>query len=117
MARLRQNQPSDVAGTAVTPPTISRRGSPDLPPTRLLPGRRLARIIVRPSGTEPKLKIYLEVINPSPVPDDLIPCAPARRRPLAAIRAEHGERDHAGAIFRSREARFPPTRLNRHSTG
>ena len=41
-------------------------GSADLPPTdglryRLADG---ARVIVRPSGTEPKIKCYLEVVLP-----------------------------------------------------
>ena len=46
--------------------TTSPRGQPDLPPTdglryHLADG---SRVIVRPSGTEPKLKAYLEVIVP-----------------------------------------------------
>jgi len=45
------------------------------------PGRRL---VVRPSGTEPKLKAYLEVVEP---PGDALPAARARaRRHLDALR-------------------------------
>jgi len=41
---------------------------------------------VRPSGTEPKLKAYLEVVEP---PDDDVPAARARAAArLAALRDE-----------------------------
>jgi phosphomannomutase len=41
-------------------------GSAQLPPTEglLYITRNLTRVIIRPSGTEPKLKCYLEVIRP-----------------------------------------------------
>ena len=89
MARLRRAGLTQVAGTAVTRTDDLAQGCPDLPPTE---GLRYyladdSRIIVRPSGTEPKLKIYLEVIEPVAASDDLIP---ARRRAadrLADIRA------------------------------
>ena len=41
-----------------------------------------SRVIVRPSGTEPKLKVYLEVIEPVADADDL---APARTRAAARL--------------------------------
>ncbi|HEX2550819.1 MAG TPA: phospho-sugar mutase, partial [Nocardioidaceae bacterium] len=42
------------------------KGSADLPPTDGLRFRLAedARVIVRPSGTEPKIKCYLEVVVP-----------------------------------------------------
>jgi phosphomannomutase len=66
MARLRENPPTEIAGTAVSRIDDLSVGSEALPPTD---GLRYyladdSRIIVRPSGTEPKLKVYLEVIEP-----------------------------------------------------
>jgi phosphomannomutase len=46
-----------------------------------------ARVVVRPSGTEPKLKCYLEVVEP--VPDGDVDAARARAESaLAVIRAD-----------------------------
>lgn len=65
VANLRANPPTAVGGRAVTQIDDLAKGSEDLPPTD---GLRIhlndARIIVRPSGTEPKIKCYLEVIVP-----------------------------------------------------
>jgi phosphomannomutase len=66
MARLRSAPPSSVGGLAVERFLDFEDGSDDLPPTD---GLRLdvaehTRVIVRPSGTEPKLKCYLEVVVP-----------------------------------------------------
>ncbi len=63
MARLRSNPPSELVGESVTVRDLAHPG-PDwhLPPTN---GVELAgpnvHVIARPSGTEPKLKCYLEV--------------------------------------------------------
>ena len=66
MARLRTNPPAELGGLAVERADDLSTGSPDLPPTEGL--RYLladgARVVVRPSGTEPKLKCYLEVVVP-----------------------------------------------------
>ncbi|PWN04565.1 phosphomannomutase [Nocardioides silvaticus] len=66
MARLRETPPQELGGLAVEQAEDLSTGSADLPPTdglryRLADG---ARVIVRPSGTEPKLKCYLEVVVP-----------------------------------------------------
>ncbi|GAA5148189.1 phospho-sugar mutase [Nocardioides marinquilinus] len=69
MARLRDRPPSELGGLAVEGVDDLARGSVEttgLPPTdglrfRLADG---ARVVVRPSGTEPKLKCYLEVVVP-----------------------------------------------------
>ncbi|MEU1516707.1 phospho-sugar mutase [Streptomyces sp. NPDC005811] len=65
MRRLRERPPASLAGLAVTRAEDLTRGTDRLPPTD---GLRYtlegARVIVRPSGTEPKLKCYLEVVVP-----------------------------------------------------
>ncbi|MGP3733942.1 phospho-sugar mutase [Streptomyces sp. GDS52] len=65
MRRLRENPPTALAGLPVTRAEDLTRGTDTLPPTD---GLRYtlqgARVIVRPSGTEPKLKCYLEVVVP-----------------------------------------------------
>ena len=65
MHRLRTSPPADVAGTSVIAMDDLEQPTDGLPPTD---GLRFtlaggARIIVRPSGTEPKIKCYLEVIE------------------------------------------------------
>ncbi|MGH3411532.1 MAG: phospho-sugar mutase [Marmoricola sp.] len=66
MQRLREAPPSDLGGLAVRGVDDLAVGSADLPPTDGLRYRldHDARVIVRPSGTEPKLKCYLEVVVP-----------------------------------------------------
>jgi phosphomannomutase len=61
MAALRQEPPKELGGLAVRRVDDLSQGSESLPPTDglrfVLDG---ARVVVRPSGTEPKLKCYLE---------------------------------------------------------
>ncbi len=66
MARLRSAPPDSVAGLEVERVEDLADGVDGLPPTD---GVRLGlaehtRVVVRPSGTEPKLKCYLEVVVP-----------------------------------------------------
>ncbi|MGZ8744936.1 MAG: phospho-sugar mutase [Nocardioides sp.] len=64
MDRLRTSPPVSLGGLAVEHVDDLALGSPELPPTEGL-RYRLAeggRVIVRPSGTEPKIKCYLEVV-------------------------------------------------------
>ncbi|WP_405716090.1 phospho-sugar mutase [Streptomyces sp. NBC_00046] len=78
MARLREQPPAALAGLAVTSAEDLARGTAELPPTDGLRYHlRGARVIVRPSGTEPKLKCYLEVVVPVGSADEL-PAARAR---------------------------------------
>ncbi|NGO48796.1 phospho-sugar mutase [Streptomyces ureilyticus] len=65
MHRLREQPPTHLADLAITKSEDLTKGTDKLPPTD---GLRYtldgARVIVRPSGTEPKLKCYLEVVIP-----------------------------------------------------
>ncbi|WP_139978126.1 phospho-sugar mutase [Nocardioides litoris] len=66
MQRLREQPPAELGGLAVLGVDDLGEGVGGLPPTdglryRLADG---ARVIVRPSGTEPKVKCYLEVVVP-----------------------------------------------------
>jgi phosphomannomutase len=71
MERLRAHPPSSIGGLAVERTDDLAAGSGDLPPTEGLRYHlagsgdvERARVIVRPSGTEPKLKTYLEAVVP-----------------------------------------------------
>ena len=65
MNRLRVSPPESFGGSGVEAVTDLAEGSEHLPPTEglLYLTRDLSRVIIRPSGTEPKLKCYLEVIR------------------------------------------------------
>ncbi|NEB55439.1 phospho-sugar mutase [Streptomyces griseus] len=84
MTRLRERPPTALAGLAVTSAEDLSQGTDRLPPTDGLRYRlEGARVIVRPSGTEPKLKCYLEVVVP--VADAAgLPAARARGAELLA---------------------------------
>jgi phosphomannomutase len=66
MKRLRSVPPTSLGGLRVESIDDLSRGDGGLPPTEGLRYRLQsgARVIVRPSGTEPKLKCYLEVVVP-----------------------------------------------------
>jgi phosphomannomutase len=66
MARLRSRPPTSLGGLAVVTVDDLSLGSAGLPPTEGLRYRlaEQARVVVRPSGTEPKIKCYLEVVVP-----------------------------------------------------
>ncbi|MGX1908702.1 phospho-sugar mutase [Streptomyces phaeochromogenes] len=84
MRRLREQPPTLLAGLSVTKAEDLTKGTDTLPPTD---GLRYtldgARVIVRPSGTEPKLKCYLEVVVPVGTHDNL-PAAHAKATELLA---------------------------------
>ncbi|MEV5599572.1 phospho-sugar mutase [Streptomyces sp. NPDC052496] len=73
MRRLREQPPAALAGLAVSSSDDLSQGTETLPPTDGLryylagaeqDGVEAGRVVVRPSGTEPKLKCYLEVVVP-----------------------------------------------------
>ncbi|MBO8189951.1 phospho-sugar mutase [Streptomyces spirodelae] len=71
MRRLRAEPPTALGGLAVAQAEDLTDGSASLPPTDGLryrlagaEGVEGGRVVVRPSGTEPKLKCYLEVVVP-----------------------------------------------------
>lgn len=90
MDRLRENPPAQLAGSPVVSVVDMSQGWDGLPGTNAIMVTTEAndRVIARPSGTEPKLKCYLEVILPveegAPVP-----WSQARER-LETIKAEFG---------------------------
>ncbi|CAJ1502206.1 phospho-sugar mutase [[Mycobacterium] kokjensenii] len=66
MARLRSDPPSALAGFAVTVTDLLHRDGPATDACEFTGERdgTTVRVVVRPSGTEPKLKCYLEVARP-----------------------------------------------------
>ncbi|MCK5891909.1 phospho-sugar mutase [Aeromicrobium sp.] len=88
MTTLRTSPPAVLAGLEVTSVDDLAEGYRGLPPTD---GIRLGlgegtRVICRPSGTEPKLKCYLEVVEPAG--DDLAAARDRAATTLEAIRAD-----------------------------
>jgi phosphomannomutase len=66
MTKLRSNSPSEIAGFKVFAMEDLLKPNNSLPPTD---GLRFTleqniRIIIRPSGTEPKIKCYIEIVDP-----------------------------------------------------
>src|SRR5215469_16051610 len=65
MSRLRVAAPAELADQPIASTTDFTGGTGDLPSADVLryrlPG---ARVVIRPSGTEPKIKAYLEVVEP-----------------------------------------------------
>lgn len=92
MARLRAEPPTSLAGLRVVTAEDLSRGTESLPPTDglryHLDGDHKARVIVRPSGTEPKLKCYLEVVVPVAEASDLAPARVRGQEILDAIKKD-----------------------------
>ncbi|MEX5301158.1 phospho-sugar mutase [Kocuria sabuli] len=89
-AALRDAPPTALGGSEVVQVEDLTSPATGLPPTeglRLLT-RDGTRVIVRPSGTEPKLKCYLEVVAPVPERAALPAARAAATEQLARIRRE-----------------------------
>ena len=86
MARVRTAAPTALAGQPVTALDLAT-GSAELPPTdaMLFTGAGV-RVVVRPSGTEPKLKCYLQVTAPAQA--ELKSARTAAAAQMAALRAD-----------------------------
>ena len=89
MARLRRNLPGQVAGVSVTVADLTERRGPQRTDALIFTGDaagRSLRVAVRPSGTEPKIKGYLEIrMEPT---DDLTGARAAAAELLAAARTD-----------------------------
>lgn len=92
MRRLREQPPAALAGLTVTSAEDLTLGSAALPPTDglryHLDGAFKARVIVRPSGTEPKLKCYLEVVVPVADASGLAAARAEADRVLGAVKRD-----------------------------
>jgi phosphomannomutase len=88
MARLRANPPGTLAGQPTSVVDLAT-GTAELPATDavLITGETL-KVVVRPSGTEPKLKCYLETRLPAARSANLAAARSEARFTLAAIRTE-----------------------------
>jgi phosphomannomutase len=87
MNRLRVSPPESFGSSAVEMFVDLAEGSEHLPPTDglLYLTRDQTRVIIRPSGTEPKLKCYLEVLHPVESAAELPEARQAARLALDAV--------------------------------
>ena len=87
MNRLRVSPPEAFGSSAVESFVDLAEGSGQLPPTDglLYLTRDQTRVIIRPSGTEPKLKCYLEVLHPVESAAELPEARQAARLALDAV--------------------------------
>ncbi|MFJ9642926.1 MULTISPECIES: phospho-sugar mutase [unclassified Streptomyces] len=92
MAALRAEPPASLAGLRVVSAEDLNQGTATLPPTDglryYLEGDYKARVICRPSGTEPKLKCYLEVVVPVAEASDLAPARVRGQEVLDAVKKD-----------------------------
>jgi len=85
-ARLRAQPPAALAGEPIIGSADLAGGSSGLPPSDVLIYHLAnARIVIRPSGTEPKIKAYLEVVEPV-TGSDLTAARASAAQLIAALR-------------------------------
>jgi len=101
MASLRAAPPTELAGSEIVEAADLSTGWRGLPPTDALYYLTEAgdRVVARPSGTEPKLKCYLESIVP--VPEGTGPSTLGDVRAQARARVEAVKRDMQALIDRA----------------
>ena len=77
MTGLRDAPPAEIAGYAVTEVVDYQNGNTGLPKANVLEFRMAggAKLMVRPSGTEPKIKLYLSAVGGSEAEADAINAA------------------------------------------
>jgi phosphomannomutase len=99
MGRLRADPPTVLGGRGVVRMDDLQKGADGLPPTD---GLRFtmkdARVIIRPSGTEPKLKCYLQVVVP--VTGDIDQARAIAQAELDAVQAGVAQRLDPGRYSR-----------------
>jgi phosphomannomutase len=90
MSRLRASPPARLAGLQVTGARDLARGDAELPPSDVLVLQLggAGRVVLRPRGTEPKLKAYLEATTGPCAPGDLDEARRAARARLEELRSE-----------------------------
>ena len=89
MTALRAAPPVSLAGQPVASAQDLAAGSGGLPPSDVIVYRLAgARVVIRPSGTEPKLKVYFEIVQPAA--DGLGDARRAAAARLAPLRAAVG---------------------------
>jgi phosphomannomutase len=89
MSALRAAPPVSLAGQPVASAEDLAAGSGGLPPSDVIVYRLAgARVVIRPSGTEPKLKVYFEIVQPAA--DGLGDARRAAAARLAPLRAAVG---------------------------
>jgi len=91
MTRFRAEPPSSIAGHAVEQALDLAKGEDGLPPSDVLVWRLAGgrRVIMRPSGTEPKLKSYYEVRVPIAAGETIDAARARGAAELAALRDAH----------------------------
>jgi phosphomannomutase len=94
VATWRRDPPTELGGLAVTDIVDLAGGVGGLPPTDAVIVRLgdRGRVVLRPSGTEPKLKAYLEISTDPPGAAGLADARRAAEARLAALRAAVAER-------------------------
>ena len=86
MRRIRATPPATLGGLPVEAVTDYMDAGTGLPPSDVLRyALRRARVVIRPSGTEPRIKAYLEVVEPAT--DDLAAARAAAADRMAPLRA------------------------------